>query len=99
MAADIFTKAFSNPHAWDAACSMVNICLPHAVQALADRNGMPPTATEGGENADCGKSTKMGQVHGPATIQRKLGSALSGQMAQSMKKSFVGRLMMMTQTS
>ena len=49
MAADIFTKAFANPHAWEAACSLVNICLPHAVQALADRNGIPPAPEGGGK--------------------------------------------------
>ena len=48
MAADIFTKSFSNPQAWDAACELVCICQPADVEALCGRAGTPPPATSGG---------------------------------------------------
>ena len=48
MAADVFTKAFSNVAAWDAACSLVNICDGSEVQNLVDCAGVPPPCPQGG---------------------------------------------------
>ena len=86
MAADIFTKAFSNPSLWEAACFLVNICLPQAVQVLADRNGVPPTATEGGVKADCGISTRTGPAPGLAAIPHSIGSVIATRMVRNRVK-------------
>ena len=48
MAADVFTKTFSNPQSWDAACSLVNICDLAGRDALCARAGAPLPSVAGG---------------------------------------------------
>ena len=66
MAADTFTKAFSNPYAWDAVCSLVNVVFPTDVQGLVDRAGLPPPMPEGGKKEALGMFAQTVLVRGPA---------------------------------
>ena len=48
MAADIFTKAFTNPEAWNAACWLVSICDSDEVHSFCLKGGIPPPQPQGG---------------------------------------------------
>ena len=48
MAADIFTKSFSNPDLWAAACWLVNVCDAERVPELIQLGNLPPPMSQGG---------------------------------------------------
>ena len=48
MAADIFTKSFSNPCSWDAACWLVNVCEEAQIEELCALGDAPPPTSQGG---------------------------------------------------
>ena len=48
MAADIFTKPFTNPATWEAVSWLVNVCDVSQVEELVLSGNMPPPAVQGG---------------------------------------------------
>ena len=46
--ADLFTKTFSNPFSWSAACQLIGLARPDDVVEMVSRGGRPPPAPEGG---------------------------------------------------
>ena len=48
MAADVFTKAFSNPLAWDAACWLVGVVDDARVAERCCAGDAPPPTSQGG---------------------------------------------------
>ena len=48
MAADVFTKAFSNPFAWAHALELVGLCPSADVEDMVGRGGIPPAGPAGG---------------------------------------------------
>ena len=51
MAADLFTKSFSNPDAWSAACWQVCICEDSEAADYFARGGIPPLLPQGGHKS------------------------------------------------
>ena len=56
MAADIFTKGFTNPDAWRAVCRLVSVVSPEEVNEFCCSLGAPLPPSQGG-----GKSGKTGE--------------------------------------
>ena len=51
MAADIFTKAFTNPEAWSSSCWLVSVCDKDDVQSFCSLGGVPPPQPQGGHKS------------------------------------------------
>ena len=48
MAADIFTKPFTNQPGWDHVCSLINICDDTCINDLVSNGDRPPPYPQGG---------------------------------------------------
>ena len=48
MAADIFTKSFSNPEAWQAVCWLVSVCHKSDIAVVCNLGDSPPPQSQGG---------------------------------------------------
>ena len=48
MAADVFTKSFSNPLLWEAVCWLVNLCEADKISDFVKSGDAPPPTSQGG---------------------------------------------------
>ena len=51
MAADVFTKGFTNPEAWDSVCWLVSVVDASRAAEFCSRNGLPYPTSQGGAKA------------------------------------------------
>ena len=82
MAADIFTKSFSNPLAFDAVCWLVFVCSAADLVRFYALGGVPPPPPQGGPRLASGTSSLMVPAHGPVLIDQPSGAAHSSRPAR-----------------